>query len=243
MVIIFGRILDFINHSHFILVTLIILKVDDIYAVCITQSSSRLFFVAEFDHQVHKSGAKAIVTVPELVPMLLKVAAKNNIPQENIFLFGDKAVNGIQPFKSISSTDKACEVSTPIKEIQAADDLAFICFSSGTTGVAKGVMLTHRNFVSQMIMVTDFEETDPNKLDDVYIGFLPFFHIFGLTALVLRAFYSNTPVVVIARYELELVCRLIEKYKITMGPIVPPVGKFYYTYAKKKRGFSLDTME
>lgn len=83
-------------------------------------------------------------------------------------------------------------------------------------------------------MVTDFEGTDPYQLDDVYIGFLPFFHIFGLTALVLRAFYSNTPVVVVARYELELVCKLIEKYKVTMGPIVPPVGKSTNTKTSTK---------
>lgn len=134
-------------------------------------------------------------------------------------------MNDIQPFKLIAVDDQPDQISSLLKETQTANDVAFICFSSGTTGVAKGVMLTHRNFVSQIIMVTDFEETDPNQLDDVYIGFLPFFHIFGLTTLVLRTFYSNTPVVIVARYELELVCQLIEKYKITIGPIVPPVGK------------------
>lgn len=177
---------------------------------------------AEFNYQIKKSGAKAIVTVPSLLPVLTKLAKQNNIPKEMIFLFGNESIEGVQTFKSIATHQS--HFMLPINVIQAADDLAFICFSSGTTGVAKGVMLTHRNFVAQIVMVTDFEGTDANQENDIIIGFLPFFHIFGLTTLVFRAFYSNTPVVVIPKYDLELVCQLIQKYKITIGPIVPPVA-------------------
>lgn len=181
---------------------------------------------------MHKSEAKAIITVPELLPILLKVAAKNNIPKNKIFLFGNQAVHGIQPFSTIAVASTQDIMQIPVQGVDG-NDLAFICFSSGTTGVAKGVMLTHKNFVSQMIMVTDFEQTDANQKDDMIIGFLPFFHIFGLTTLVLRAFYSNTPVVVVPKYDLELVCQLIEKYKVTHGPIVPPVGELVYYYCIK----------
>ncbi|CAO0789744.1 unnamed protein product [Mucor circinelloides] len=191
-----------------------------IAAQCIVTPGNPNYTEAEFSHQVHKAEAKAIITVPELLPVLLKVAAKNNIPKDKIFLFGDRAIDGVQPFSSIASKHV---MQIPLQGVDG-EDLAFICFSSGTTGVAKGVMLTHRNFVSQMIMVTDFEQTDANQKDDMIIGFLPFFHIFGLTTLVLRAFYSNTPVVVVPKYDLELVCQLIEKYKVTHGPIVPPVA-------------------
>ncbi|KAI8646020.1 hypothetical protein BD408DRAFT_410991 [Parasitella parasitica] len=190
-------------------------------AQCTVTPGNPNYTEVEFNHQIHKSEAKAIVTVPELLPVLLKVAAKNNIPNNRIFLFGDRAVDGVQPFSSIANPTR--EMQIPVQGVDG-DDLAFICFSSGTTGVAKGVMLTHKNFVSQMIMVTDFEQTEANQKDDVIIGFLPFFHIFGLTTLVLRAFYSNTPVVVVPKYDLELVCQLIEKYKVTQGPIVPPVA-------------------
>lgn len=139
-----------------------------------------------------------------------------------IFLFGEHSIGKSRTFRSIASSNSSLEL--PFKNIEPENDVAFICFSSGTTGVAKGVMLTHRNFVSQMLLVTDFEDTDANQKDDVVIGFLPFYHIFGLTTLVLRSFYSNTPVVVVPKYDLELVCQLIEKYKITIGPIVPPVA-------------------
>ncbi|KAK4517350.1 uncharacterized protein ATC70_000685 [Mucor velutinosus] len=189
-------------------------------AQCTVTPGNPNYTEVEFNHQVHKAQAKAIITVPELLPVLLKVAAKNSIPKDKIFLFGDRAIDGVQPFSAIASKQV---MQIPIQGVDS-QDLAFICFSSGTTGVAKGVMLTHKNFVSQMIMVTDFEQTDANQKDDMIIGFLPFFHIFGLTTLVLRAFYSNTPVVVVPKYDLELVCQLIEKYKVTHGPIVPPVA-------------------
>lgn len=195
-------------------------------AQCIVSPGNPSYTETEFNHQVHKSQAKAIVTVPSLLPVLLKVAAKNNIPRDRIFLFGEDTVDGVKPYRSIAAFENT--VQLPIKGINPSEDLAFICFSSGTTGLAKGVMLTHKNFVSQNLLVTDFEQTDPYNLDDRIIGFLPFFHIFGLTTLVLRAFYSNTPVVIVPKYELELVCQLIEKYKITIGPIVPPVGKTSY---------------
>ncbi|RCH95928.1 hypothetical protein CU098_009733 [Rhizopus stolonifer] len=179
--------------------------------------------IAEFSHQIQKSEAKAIVTIPALLPVLRKVAKKAKIPENRIFLFGNQTVGHALPFTLIAS-DHHSLIRLPIANMNPAEDLAFICFSSGTTGVAKGVMLTHRNFVSQILTVSDFEGTDNNQEDDLLIGFLPFYHIFGLTTLVLRAFYSNTPVVVVPKYNLETVCRLIEKYRITIAPIVPPVA-------------------
>lgn len=191
-------------------------------AQCTISPGNPNYTEAEFNHQVHKSKAKAIVTVPSLLPILTEVAKRNNIPEDMIFLFGEHSIGKSRTFRSIASSNSSLQL--PFKNIEPENDVAFICFSSGTTGVAKGVMLTHRNFVSQMLLVTDFEDTDANQKDDVVIGFLPFYHIFGLTTLVLRSFYSNTPVVVVPKYDLELVCQLIEKYKITIGPIVPPVA-------------------
>ncbi|KAI8886389.1 acetyl-CoA synthetase-like protein [Backusella circina FSU 941] len=191
-------------------------------AGCTVSPGNPSYTETEFNHQIHKSQAKALVTVPELIPILTKVASANNIPKERIFLFGNKTVDGFKPYKSLASDIGNRQF--PLQTVNPSEDLAFICFSSGTTGVAKGVMLTHTNFVSQMLLVTEFEGTDPNQKDDRIIGFLPFYHIFGLTTLVLRAFYSVTPVVIIPKYDLERVCQLIEKYKITIGPIVPPVA-------------------
>lgn len=150
--------------------------------------------------------------------MLLKITDKIGLPRSKIFLFGDKQVEGCRPFHSIKGITEA---SIPNGR---GDDTAFICYSSGTTGVAKGVMLTHGNFIAQVLQAIRLEPEDVNVENDVILGFLPFYHIYGLTSLVLNAFYKVTPVVIMARYDLELLCQLVEKYKVTLASIVPPVA-------------------
>lgn len=161
------------------------------------------------------------MTVPALLPILTTLCDKIGIPRDRTFLFGDKTVDGCRPFYDLGK-DKN-HVGYPIQGVQP-DDVAFICFSSGTTGLAKGVMLTHRNFIAQMMQVTRFDE-NANISTDILLGFLPFYHIFGLTSLVLGSFYRATPIVIMAKYSLEPFCQLVEKYRVTNVSIVPPVGK------------------
>ncbi|OAD70167.1 hypothetical protein PHYBLDRAFT_115569 [Phycomyces blakesleeanus NRRL 1555(-)] len=191
-------------------------------AKCTISPGNPAYTKAEFYHQIHTSGAKALVTVPSLLPVLTKVCEEVGIPKERIFLFGDQAIGSIKPFYSLLENNSSIEL--PLKNVDSVNDVAFICFSSGTTGIAKGVMLTHRNFIAQMIQVTKFENGDTNQINDRILAFLPFFHIFGLTTLVIRAFYSLTPVVVMGKYDVEVFCRLVQKHKITIANIVPPVA-------------------
>jgi acyl-CoA synthetase (AMP-forming)/AMP-acid ligase II len=159
--------------------------------------------------------------VPALLPVLLKITDKIGIPRSRVFLFGDKEVEGCRPFNAIIGNKPK---AYPIQGVDGYNDTAFICYSSGTTGLAKGVMLTHKNFIAQILQATDKKEDEEPHPDDVTLGFLPFYHIFGLTSLVLNALYTVTPVVVMAKFDLELLCQLIQKYKITTAAIVPPVA-------------------
>ncbi|ORY91852.1 hypothetical protein BCR43DRAFT_532511 [Syncephalastrum racemosum] len=175
---------------------------------------------SEFTHQISNSGAKALVTVPELLPVLSKVCAKVGIPQDRIFLFGEREVDGARPFYSLMGSR---HIEYPVKGVKPKEDVAFICYSSGTTGVAKGVMLTHENFIAQTLEMLNMDPEEARD-DDVALGFLPFYHIFGLTVLCLNAFYRLQPVVIMQRFDLKLMCELIQKYKITVMSIVPPVA-------------------
>lgn len=160
------------------------------------------------------------MTVPELLPVLSKVCAKVGIPRERIFLFGEREVEGARPFYSLMGSR---HIEYPVKGVKPKEDVAFICYSSGTTGVAKGVMLTHENFIAQTLEMLNMDPEEARD-DDVALGFLPFYHIFGLTVLCLNAFYRLQPVVIMQRFDLKLMCELIQKYKITVMSIVPPVA-------------------
>ncbi|ORZ13198.1 hypothetical protein BCR42DRAFT_419377 [Absidia repens] len=176
----------------------------------------------EFHHQVHTSGATAIVTIPSLLPVLTKVADKNGIPKDRMFVFGEKQVEHALSFAQVTSKN---EIAFPDRRIDPENDLAFIMFSSGTTGVAKGVMLSHSNFVSQVLSVMTFEKEDGAIRDnDIMLSFLPYYHIFGLTTLILRATYAMIPVVVMSKFDLKRYCELIQKYKVTIATLVPPIA-------------------
>ncbi|KAI8582264.1 hypothetical protein K450DRAFT_228129 [Umbelopsis ramanniana AG] len=190
-------------------------------AKCVISPGNPAYTEQEMLHQISDSGAKAVVTVPALLPLVIAAATKCNIPIGNIYLFGESEVQGCKPFRSLMGEE---HVQFPISGINPSEDLSFICYSSGTTGRAKGVMLTHRNFVSNVLQVTHLDK-DFHRLDDVYMGFLPFYHIYGINSLVLSVCgYRAQLLVVIPKYTLENFLKAVEKYKITYANIVPPVA-------------------
>ncbi|CDH59767.1 amp-dependent synthetase ligase [Lichtheimia corymbifera JMRC:FSU:9682] len=196
-------------------------------AKCTITPGNPYYTENEFLHQINNSGARALVTVRELLPTLLKVCAKaGTIPKERIFVFGETdSEDGIRSFDSLIKSSTR-HVQFPLKDayrIDPKNDVAFINYSSGTTGLAKGVMLTHHNIISQ-VFVQLAKDREIDKDTDIGIGFLPLYHIYGVTVLCFNAFYKMLPLVIIPRFELKLFLDLVTRYKITIASIVPPVA-------------------
>lgn len=99
-------------------------------------------------------------------------------------------------------------------------DVAALPYSSGTTGEPKGVMLTHRNLVAMQMQMEPVEATSS---DDVVIAVLPFFHIYGLSVILLLALYRGAKLVVFPRFDMETFLGAIERYRVTRLPLVPPL--------------------
>ncbi|KAJ0239250.1 4-coumarate--CoA ligase-like 6 [Hirschfeldia incana] len=105
------------------------------------------------------------------------------------------------------------------------DDVAAIMYSSGTTGASKGVMLTHRNLIASMELFVRFEASQyeyPGS-GNVYLAALPFFHIYGLSLFVMGLLSVGSTVVVMRRFDASEVVDVIERFKITHFPVVPPM--------------------
>jgi acyl-CoA synthetase (AMP-forming)/AMP-acid ligase II len=99
-------------------------------------------------------------------------------------------------------------------------DLAVLPYSSGTTGRMKGVMLTHRNLVAN---IEQAWTSLPLNEDDTVVGVLPFFHSYGQTVVLNMALAKGTTIVTMARFDLDRLLEIVERYGVTWLHIVPPV--------------------
>ena len=141
----------------------------------VNTTANPLMTVDELASQLVDSGARLLVTVPELLEKATAAAERSGV--EEIFVYGE--AHGATPFESLLRSG----TEPPRVEIDPANDLIALPYSSGTTGLPKGVMLTHRNLVANVCQST-YPESE-SKTDDEYareraIAVLPFFHIYGL---------------------------------------------------------------
>ncbi|CAN8274529.1 unnamed protein product [Cochlearia groenlandica] len=111
------------------------------------------------------------------------------------------------------------------KPLIKQDDVAAIMYSSGTTGASKGVLLTHRNLIATMELFVRFEASqyDYPGSSNVYLAALPLCHIYGLSLFVLGLLSLGSTIVVMRRFDVSDVVGVIERFKITHFPVVPPM--------------------
>lgn len=99
---------------------------------------------------------------------------------------------------------------------------AVIVYSSGTSGKPKGVRLSHYNLIAGTDSIPKTDPADVNS-NHIAMGVLPMFHIFGLNLLLMTAFLVGMPVVVVPRFEIEIFCAAVQRFRATMALVVPPM--------------------
>jgi acyl-CoA synthetase (AMP-forming)/AMP-acid ligase II len=104
--------------------------------------------------------------------------------------------------------------------IDPANDVVVLPYSSGTTGLPKGVMLTHRNLLANLVQIDAMEDQDLQAL----VGVLPFFHIYGMMIVLNFGLRRGATCVTLPRFDLELFLRVLQDWPITLAHIVPPIA-------------------
>lgn len=176
-------------------------------------TANPLYTADELASQLNDSGARLLVTISPLLDKAREAASRAGI--EELLVFGEAA--GATPFAALlAEAGPVPEVS-----IDPREDVAALLYSSGTTGLPKGVMLTHRNVVANTLQSCGAFDTVGG--DDVLAGVLPFFHCYGLVVILNMALYNGATVICIPRFELEAFLGLLQKYGVTVAHLVPPI--------------------
>lgn len=105
--------------------------------------------------------------------------------------------------------------------------LAALPFSSGTTGLPKGVMLSHQNLVANVYQFLAPGESATLTANDVVLTFLPLYHIYGLNVILNPVLMIGGAVVLMPRFDLDRACDLVAREGITWLPMVPPVMNMF----------------
>jgi len=167
----------------------------------------------EFAKQLTDSAARWIVTVSPLLGTARRAAELSGGVEE--ILVCDSAPGHRSLLDMLGTTAPEPQVA-----IDPVEDVAALPYSSGTTGVPKGVMLTHSQIATNLAQL---EPLMPAKPGDRILAVLPFFHIYGLTALMNAPLRQGATVVVLPRFDLEGYLTAIQDHRITDLFVAPPI--------------------
>lgn len=109
------------------------------------------------------------------------------------------------------------------RKLDPENDLAFLVYSSGTTGLPKGVMLSHRNVVADLCLIKGSVGHHYASGKDKILGVLPFFHIYGLTGLVQQPLHRGIELIVMPAFDLKKFLEAIQTHRISFIYVAPPV--------------------
>ena len=174
-----------------------------------------LYTAGEIQKQIEDAGATWLVTVSPLLANAAEAAAACGIPDDHVIV-----VDGAEGHPDLR-TLLGEQQTPPEVSFDPATHLAVLPYSSGTTGIPKGVMLSHRNLVAnveQSRINIDLREVDR------VLAVLPFFHIYGMTVLLNLALRQRASLVTMARFDLQEFLGNIQTYGCTYLYIAPPIA-------------------
>ena len=241
------------NMPQFVLSYFGILKAGGVVVPC-----SPLYKAKELEFQLRDSGASVVVAANDIVKgndlfasveacrrsldiKVVTASLTDYLPPAKRALAGFAGVKNAEREGTAGRFRELVAKGVPLSAFASVDprnDIAVLQYTGGTTGVAKGAMLTHANlFLNAAVLAAWF----PLAKDDVALGVLPFFHIYGMTAAMNAPLYAGSSMVILPRFEVEAVLEAIQNERVTSFCGVPTmyIAVIHHPDVKK---FSLRTV-
>ncbi len=182
------------------------------YAGATLTTINPTYTAPEVAHQLQDSGAEVLITIPAFLPVADAAIAETGL--RGIVVIGDAA--GRRSLEEMMGAALAAQVPVDLDA-----HVQVLPYSSGTTGLPKGVMLSHRNMVvnvDQTLALLDVREGETS------VAFLPFFHIYGMNVLMNSFLGIGAALVTMPRFDLEAVLRHVQTHRVKRLLIAPPVA-------------------
>ncbi len=171
----------------------------------IVSTANPLYTAGELCKQLKDCHARFLITAPPFLEKAREAAAAAGV--EDIYLFGGEAP-GVRPFDELLDAPP----DPPAVSINAAEDIVVLPYSSGTTGLPKGVMLTHRNLVANLCQINGAADFDGFQERDRILAVLPFFHIYGMVVILQLGLCNGATIVTMPRFDFEEFLCTTQKY-------------------------------
>ena len=200
-----------------------------------------MYVEREMEHQFKDAGVKVLVGLDHLYPRIARV--RRETPVQHLVITGIRdylpfPLNLLYPLKAKrQKLNLEVPYGADIHPFQAlirrnpgdpprpaltVDDLAVLQYTGGTTGIAKGVMLTHSNLVANIEQITSWLPA-LRRGRERFLGVVPFFHVLGLTAVMNWSVCSGFTMILLPRFELKMFLKTITKTRPTIAILVPTI--------------------
>ncbi|KAK2060950.1 AMP-binding enzyme [Colletotrichum caudatum] len=197
----------------------------------IVTPASAAYSAQELEHQLRSSNAKALFTCIPLLETALKAAKAVKLPNDRIFLLPVPGASQKTPYITVDDLvqeGKSLPELEPLKWVkgQGARQVAYLCYSSGTSGLPKAVMISHRNVIANVLQFTTYETVPRKELGiktQASLGLLPFSHIYGLVVIAHCGTWRGDGIIVLPKFELKQFLEAVQRFKINYLPVVPPI--------------------
>lgn len=200
------------------------------------------FTPRELSRQWQDSGATYVLCSPESVDTAIEAASLLKLERDRIYVFDDKILHGRPPEEAaqglkgcmywdllIASAIEAKGFSwDDLTEPGACHRTMALNYSSGTSGVPKGVEITHYNYISNTLQVAQIYENHPEyevqRHRARWLCLLPLYHAYGQTNFIVGAFHRSIPVFIPPKFDFVRMLGYIQNHRITELILVPPIA-------------------